>query len=130
MGKVVKENRKSKNKGLQKKIAKGTKSNASTNPDRKTKANSDGKHNSFRTKATIKRLNMYNEKPDKEKMYERPKEMARVEPNRKWFGNVKTIDQKAMEKLRIEMAQRKENPKHLLIKQRNIPLSLLSDPIK
>lgn len=50
---------------------------------------------------------MYNEKPDKEKMNERPKEMARVEPNRKWFGNVRTIDQKAMAKLRIEMAQRK-----------------------
>lgn len=27
------------------------------------------------------------------------------------------------------MAQRKENPKHLLIKHRNIPLNLLSDPI-
>ena len=130
MGKVVKDDRKSKNKSLQKKIAKNTKSNSSTNPNRKTDANSDGKNNSFRTKATINRLNMYNEKPDKKKMYERPKEMARVEPNRKWFGNVKTIDQKAMEKLRIEMAQKKDNPKHLLIRQRNIPIGLLSDPIK
>lgn len=73
MGKTVKESRKTKNKGLQKKIAKGTKSNASTNPDRQTKANDDGKHNSFRTKATINRLNMYNDKPDLKKMYERPK---------------------------------------------------------
>ncbi len=29
---------------------------------------------------------------------------ARVEPERKWFGNVRTIDQKSLEKFRIEMA--------------------------
>lgn len=40
---------------------------------------------------------MYRQKmPDKEKMHERPTEAARVDPNRKWFGNVRTIDQKAL----------------------------------
>jgi len=36
-------------------------STASTNPDRKIKEGSEG---FYRTKATIKRLNMYNEKPN------------------------------------------------------------------
>lgn len=83
--------------------------------------------NSFRTKATINRLNMYNQKPDKEKMYERPKEQARIQPDRKWFGNVRTIDQKALEKLRVEMAKKEDNPnpRSILIKKRNIPMSLL-----
>ncbi len=39
-------------------------------------------------------------------MHERPTKPARVDPNRKWFGNVRTIDQKALEKLRIDMAKR------------------------
>jgi nuclear GTP-binding protein len=59
------------------------------------KGNTDGKNNSLRTKATIKRLKMYSQKkPDMEKMHERPTEAARIDPNRMWFGNVRTIDQK------------------------------------
>ena len=45
---------------------------------------------------------MYDQKaPDMEKMHQRPTEAARIDPNRKWFGNVRTIDQKSLEKLRI-----------------------------
>jgi nuclear GTP-binding protein len=85
------------NKKLHGKFKSVSKSMSSTNPDRTIKGNTDGKNNSFRTKSTIKRLNMYNIKaPNKEKMYERPTEAARVDPNRKWFGNVRTIDQKAL----------------------------------
>ena len=43
-------------------------------------------------------------------MHKRPNEAARVDPNRKWFGNVRTIDQKSLEKLRIEMARKEEDP--------------------
>lgn len=39
--------------------------------------------------------------PSLAKLHERPTENVRVDPNRKWFGNVRTIDQKALEKLRI-----------------------------
>jgi nuclear GTP-binding protein len=53
--------------------------------------------NTFRTKNTIKRLKMYDMKaPNAKKMHERPTESARVDPNRKWFGNVRTIDQKSL----------------------------------
>ena len=63
-------------------------------------------------------------------MYERPKESARVQPDRRWFGNVRTIDQRALEKLRIEMAKKEDNPRNVLITKRQIPMTLLSDPVK
>ena len=119
------------NKKLNKKFQNPGKSNSSMNPDRKIKGNTDGKNNSLRTKSTIKRLKMYNQKmPDKEKMYERPTESARVDPNRKWFGNVRTIDQKALEKLRIEVAKKDNDPTKIFVKSKKIPTSLLSDPVK
>jgi len=73
---------------------------ASTNPDRKIKEGSEG---FYRTKDTIKRLNMYNEKPDLEKRRIRPDKPARIEPNRKWFGNTRTINQKTLENLRTQV---------------------------
>ena len=115
-----------KSKSLHGKFQKGSKSNASTNPDRMIKGNTSGTGSTFRTKNTIKRLKMNDEKhPDKEKMYKRPTEMARVDPNRKWFGNVRTIDQKSLEKLRIEMARKDEDPTKIFVKAKKIPKSLL-----
>jgi nuclear GTP-binding protein len=70
------------------------KSAASTNPNRKDP--SGGKAGSqFRTKATINRLNMYTEKPDIEKMKKRPTDpqAGRIQPDRRWFGNVRTVNQ-------------------------------------
>lgn len=76
-------------------------SKASTNPHRVDP--SGGKKGSqFRTRATINRLNMYNEKPDMAKMKARPTDptVGRIEPDRKWFGNVRTADQKELDKYR------------------------------
>lgn len=47
------------NKNLHNKFKKEGKSNASTNPDRVIKGNTDGKNNSLRSKNSIKRLQMY-----------------------------------------------------------------------
>lgn len=69
------------------------KSSASTNPSRPDP--SGGKKGSqFRTRATINRLNMYTEKPDIKKMKERPTDpqAGRIQPDRRWFGNVRTVD--------------------------------------
>lgn len=91
-----------KSKKLHGKFNKGSKSNSSNNPDRIIKGNTSGVGSTFRTKNTIKRLKMYDQKaPKAEQLYKRPTEAARVDPNRKWFGNVRTIDQKSLEKLRI-----------------------------
>jgi nuclear GTP-binding protein len=63
-------------------------------------------------------------------MYKEPGGSARVDPNRKWFGNVRTIDQKSLEKLRIEMARKDEDPTKIFVKAKKIPTSLLEEPIK
>lgn len=74
---------------------------------------------------------MYDQKmPKAEKLHQRPTEAARVDPNRKWFGNVRTIDQKSLEKLRIEMARKQEDPTKIFVKAKKIPTSLLEEPIK
>lgn len=81
-------------------------SKSSSNPYRPDPAG--GKVGSrFRTKATIKRLNMYNEKPDAAKMKKRPTDPSagRVQPDRKWFGNVRTVDQKELDKYRKSLEE-------------------------
>jgi nuclear GTP-binding protein len=75
------------------KAKKGGKSRASTNPDRKLPEKQlNGPQKFMRSKATINRLRMQKEKPDYDKMWEQSKEPARIDPNRKWFGNIRTID--------------------------------------
>ena len=69
------------------------KSSASTNPNRPDPAG--GKAGSqFRTKATINRLNMYRAKPNLVKMKQAPTDptAGRIQPDRRWFGNVRTVD--------------------------------------
>ena len=69
------------------------KSTASTNPYRPDP--SGGKPGSrFRTRATINRLNMYNAKPDVDKMKKAPTDpqAGRIQPDRRWFGHVRTVD--------------------------------------
>ena len=50
------------NKKLHGKFSKKSKSNSATNPDRKIKGNTSGVGSSMRTKNTIKKLKMYNQK--------------------------------------------------------------------
>jgi len=67
------------------------KSNNSNNPFRTAPGKDDKKGTFFRTRSDIKLLNMKREKPDLEKMREEPNTPARIEPDPKWFGNVRTI---------------------------------------
>ncbi len=103
------------------------KSNASNNPYRKAPSNLP--EGAYRTKAKIKLLNLYNQKSDLEKMRERPKEPARIEPDRKWFGNTRVVGQKELDKLRTEFEeqQAKKDPYTIVINQRKLPMPLLSD---
>ncbi len=64
----------------------------------------------MRAKSTIKLLNMYREKPDYEKMSEVKIGPQRIEPDRKWFGNVRTVDQAALDKYRAGAEERKHDP--------------------
>ncbi|KAJ3053019.1 GTPase required for pre-60S ribosomal subunit nuclear export and maturation [Rhizophlyctis rosea] len=56
--------------------------------------------------------------------------MARVEPNRKWFGGTRTVGQLQLDAFRKAMADRKNDPYTVLLNPRNLPLSLLKDSEK
>lgn len=53
---------------------------------------------------------------------------ARVEPNRKWFGNTRVISQGALESFRQAVAERASDPYQVLLKTNKLPMSLIRDP--
>jgi len=82
------------------------KSAASTNPNRPDPTG--GKAGSqFRSRATINRLNMYKAKPDIAKMKKAPTDpnAGKIQPDRRWFGNVRTVDQKELEHYRRKLEE-------------------------
>ena len=68
---------------------------------------------------------MYNEKPNFKEMYKQKTKPMRIEPDRKWFGNVRTIDQKAMEEFNAEVMMREKDPYSYLLKKRKIDYGFL-----
>ena len=52
---------------------------------------------------------------------------ARVEPNRKWFGNTRVISQDALNSFREAMAERASDPYQVLLKTNKLPMSLIRD---
>ncbi|CAZ85641.1 unnamed protein product [Tuber melanosporum] len=52
---------------------------------------------------------------------------ARVEPNRKWFGNTRVISQSALTSFREAMAAKAADPYQVLLKSNKLPMSLLKD---
>lgn len=57
----------------------------------------------------------------------RDKPNARVEPNRKWFGNTRVISQDALTSFREAMAERASDPYQVLLKSNKLPMSLVRD---
>ncbi|KPI83087.1 putative GTPase [Leptomonas seymouri] len=55
-------------------------------------------------------------------------DMARIAPDRRWFGNTRTIGQEALQKFREEMGAKYKDPYSIIIKQSKLPLSLLEEP--
>eukprot|EP00400_MALV-I_sp_L67-5_P001069 gene1070-1199_t len=101
------------------------------NPDRKLP---DGKKpGHYRTKNTIKRLNMYRKKLTQRELENRKKtqtEPCRIEPDRRWFGNTRVVTQKKMETFRDELSKSVDDPFSVVIKASKLPMSLLKDPEK
>lgn len=56
---------------------------------------------------------------------EQPK--ARVEPNRKWFGNTRVISQDALSSFRQAIAEQASDPYQVLLKSNKLPMSLVRD---
>lgn len=52
---------------------------------------------------------------------------ARVEPNRKWFGNTRVISQDALDSFRQAVAERAADPYQVLLKTNKLPMGLIRD---
>ncbi|XP_011296819.1 nucleolar GTP-binding protein 2 [Fopius arisanus] len=90
-----------------------------------------------RTKATIKRLQMYRcskAKRDKTGKILTPAPfqgwhpsgtMSRVEPSQRWFGNSRVISQNALQKFQTELGEAMKNPYQVVMKPTQLPVSLL-----
>jgi nuclear GTP-binding protein len=98
--------------------------NASTNPDR-AKKGSKSAGTQLRSKATIKRLNMYTNKPDRDKMREHATGPVRIQPDRRWFGNTRVITQGRLQEFRDEVAKATHDPFQVVLKKSKIPMALL-----
>ena len=113
----------------QKKTSAFKRSNASTNPHRIDKDKGKG---NMRSRATINRLNMYTEKPDMDAMRKRPTDphAGKIEPDRRWYGNTRVLDQKELHKYMDALdhqVQKRGSGHSILIKGRQLPLSLLKN---
>jgi nuclear GTP-binding protein len=95
-------------------------------------------HNYFCSNAKkLKTLSMYKEgkaqrnasgKVTKAASYQsRELPKARVEPNRKWFGNTRVISQNALDSFRSAVAERASDPYQVLLKTNKLPMSLIRD---
>ncbi|KAI1287588.1 Nucleolar GTP-binding protein 2 [Halotydeus destructor] len=105
----------------------------SMNPDRTP----TGSH--MRDKSTIKRLLMYKNSrairnKDGKIVKAAPYQgwlpsgtVARIAPNQKWFGNVHTVTQNALQKFQDEMGKVVKDPYQVVMKQTNLPITLLNE---
>jgi len=93
---------------------------------------SKNKDSNQRTRATVRRLKMYRDKaPTKEaitKQYHTPTPSARIQPDKRWFGNTRVVGQQELQKFRAELGAKVKDPYSVLIKEKKLPLALLSDP--
>ncbi|KCV72408.1 hypothetical protein H696_01804 [Fonticula alba] len=91
--------------------------------------------NFYQKDAKLKRLKMYKEgKPVRDRMGNVIREASfqssdtpagRIQPDRRWFGNTRVIDQKQLENFREEISQKVNDPYQVLLRQHKLPMSLL-----
>lgn len=110
------------------------------NPKRSLPTSGRVKGKNLRDRSTIKRLKMYNMKPQRNKkgkfirgdlLGTKPDTpVVRVQPDRKWFGNTRIIGQKEMDRFRQEMKAKVHDPYTVILKRKHLPMGLLSDTQK
>ena len=54
--------------------------------------------------------------------------MARVEPNRRWFGNTRVIGTRELEQFRDAMTEIKNDPYQVVVRRNKLPMSLIAEP--
>lgn len=55
---------------------------------------------------------------------------ARIQPDRRWFGNTRVISQKDLDEFRNEVGAKKDDPYQIILQQSKLPMSLLKDSEK
>ncbi|GKT65101.1 nucleolar GTP-binding protein [Colletotrichum tofieldiae] len=93
--------------------------------------------NFYRSAKRVRQLNMYKDgKPQRNADGEITKAAsyqsrdiptARIEPNRKWFGNTRVISQESLTAFRGAMAEKAADPYSVLLKSNKLPMSLIKD---
>nr|XP_033335584.1 nucleolar GTP-binding protein 2 isoform X2 [Megalopta genalis] len=90
-----------------------------------------------RSKATIRRLQMYrNQKPKRDRTgkiispapfqgWQPSGTMSRVEPSQRWFGNSRVISQNALQKFQDELGKAMKDPYNVVMKPTQLPVTLL-----
>ena len=103
--------------------------NASTNPERVPTAKAKAGAPSVRSKATINRLNLYRSKVKRDKsgaivkgglpvgQQVRDMQAARVQPDRRWFGNTRVVGQQELQDFREQVAQTAADPYAVLLRR-------------
>ncbi|XP_031375293.1 nuclear/nucleolar GTPase 2 [Punica granatum] len=97
----------------------------------------DGKGDA-RSAATVRRLKMYNSRPRRDtkgkilshELQSKELPNTRIQPDRRWFGNTRVVNQRELIFLREELQSRMSSNFNVLLKERKLPLSLLNDPKK
>ncbi|KAL8171895.1 hypothetical protein V2J09_023699 [Rumex salicifolius] len=88
-----------------------------------------------RSSATVNRLKMYTYRPKRDqkgkvlKHEYQSKELpsTRIQPDRRWFGNTRVIDQKQLGFFRDELHNHLSSSYNVILKEKKLPMSLLND---
>ncbi|KAG0448197.1 hypothetical protein HPP92_027941 [Vanilla planifolia] len=88
-----------------------------------------------RSAGTVRRLKMYNSRPKRDRkgkilkheLQSKDLPNSRIEPDRRWFGNTRVVNQKELEFFRKELQDRMSSNYNVILKERKLPLSLLND---
>lgn len=95
-----------------------------------------GNQGAARSKATENRLKMYDTRAKRDKkgkiMYEAFKSKdvsheARIQPDPRWFGSTRTVNQEELSRFRDEVGKKLNSPATYVLKPGKVPFSLLKD---
>lgn len=117
-------------------VKKERKVNVSGKPKHSLDANrANGGIKDGRSAATVRRLKMYNTRPKrnskgnilKHEFQSKELPSTRIQPDRRWFGNTRVVNQKELEFFREELQTRMSSNYNVILKEKKLPLSLLND---
>ncbi|KAK7272520.1 hypothetical protein RJT34_29169 [Clitoria ternatea] len=91
--------------------------------------------NESRSAATVRRLKMYKTRPVRDRkgkilsneFQSKDLPSTRIQPDRRWFGNTRVVNQKQLEFFREELQSRMSSNYNVILKEKKLPLSLLND---